>query len=123
MLTVEKNGGKMASSSRQVDKFGNIEYCNKKDQIHREDGPAVIRADGTQYWFKNGKCHRDDGPAVIYPDGTQCWLKNDKYHREDGPAVIRADGSREWYKNGKRTVINKQILKYIYLKIKNKLLK
>ncbi len=28
---------------------------------------------GTQRWWKNGKVHRTDGPAVTRPDGTQRW--------------------------------------------------
>jgi len=73
-------------------------YLNGKP--HRTDGPAVITAKGTQEWWLNGKLHREDGPAVIYADGGQAWWLNDKLHREDGPAVIWADGTQEWRLNG-----------------------
>ena len=33
----------------------------------------VIDEYGTQRWYKNGKIHREDGPAVIYADGFQAW--------------------------------------------------
>jgi hypothetical protein len=78
-------------------------------KMHREDGPAIIYADGAQEWFINGKLHREDGPAVIYPDGYQVWWVNGRIHREDGPAVIRADGFQEWWVNGEpiTTEVNK----------------
>jgi hypothetical protein len=76
-------------------------YWYLNDKRHREDGPAVIYADGGQAWWLNDKLHRTDGPAVILADGTQEWYQNGKPHREDGPAVIYADGTQEWYLNGK----------------------
>jgi len=69
-------------------------------QLHREDGPARIWADGTKGWWYNGKIHREDGPAIECADGTKFWYQNDKLHREDGPAVEWADGTREWCLNG-----------------------
>lgn len=38
-----------------TDEFGNVAYYNEKFQEHREDGPAVIMADGKQYYFLNGQ--------------------------------------------------------------------
>lgn len=71
-------------------------------KCHREDGPAVIRSNGTQSWWLNGKRHRENGPAIIYKYGTQSWWLNGQRHREDGPAIIRADGTLEWWLNNKR---------------------
>jgi hypothetical protein len=56
---------------------------------------------GTQSWWKDDELHREDGPAVIWPNGTQFWYINGKYHREDGPAIIRPDGTQYWYINDK----------------------
>ena len=28
---------------------------------------------GIQFWCLNGVFHREDGPAVIFADGTQAW--------------------------------------------------
>jgi len=75
-------------------------YINGKQ--HRVDGPAIIWADGSQEWYINGKQHRENGPAKILADGTQKWYINDKLHRDDGPALIEADGTQCWFKNGKR---------------------
>ena len=69
--------------------------------LHRENGPAVERSDGSKDWFLNGKEHRTDGPAVEWSDGSKEWYLNGKEHRTDGPAVEWSDGSKEWYLNGK----------------------
>jgi len=63
---------------------------------HREDGPAVISASGTEQWYLNGRRHREDGPAVTYAGGAEEWYHHGKKHREDGPAVIWPDGSEKW---------------------------
>jgi len=42
-----------------------ISYYNKDDQRHREDGLAVIRANGTKGWYINDKPHITDGLAII----------------------------------------------------------
>ena len=62
--------------ARHVDIDGNKIWRNKQGQLHRTDGPAVIYADGTQWWYRNGQCHRTDGPAMIYADGSQYWYVN-----------------------------------------------
>jgi hypothetical protein len=77
-----------------------VERRDDHDQLHREDGPALISTDGTQQWYWHGWLHRDDGPAVIEPDGTQKWYQGGELHRNDGPAVIEADGTQKWYQNG-----------------------
>jgi len=83
-----------------------IQYWYLNDKKHREDGPAVIWADGSQIWYKNGKRHREDGPAIIWADGSQEWWINGNRHREDGPVVIRADGKQEWWINGEKEKSN-----------------
>jgi len=77
-------------------------YINAQRKYNRVDGPAVIRANGTQQWWLNGKRHREDGPAIIWSNGTQEYWINYKRHRVDGPAVIRANGKQEWWINGNR---------------------
>ena len=78
-----------------------IKRWYKDCNLHREDGPARIYADGSREWWLNGKRHREDGPAFIGADGTKSWWLNGELHREDGPAFIYADGTKEWYVNGK----------------------
>ena len=61
---------------REVDRVGTVRYRNSDDQLHREDGPAVERSDGSRMWYLNGKLHREDGPAVERPNGTRFWYRN-----------------------------------------------
>jgi hypothetical protein len=84
-------------SIESIDKYGNKIWKNEQGQLHRLDGPAVIRTDGTQEWYVNGKIHRIDGPAIIRKNGSQYWYINDKCHRIDGPAYIGKDGTQEWW--------------------------
>ena len=46
--------------------------------------------------------HRIDGPAIIAADGTTFWYSYGRLHRENGPAIERADGSKEWWYDGRR---------------------
>lgn len=36
--------------------------------LHREDGPARINAEGVEYWFKDSNLHRVDGPAIQWDE-------------------------------------------------------
>jgi hypothetical protein len=58
-------------------------YFNERDELHREDGPAVEWASGDKSWFINGKRHRIDGPAVEYSNGYKIWFINDQYLTEE----------------------------------------
>ncbi len=73
----------MTNLLRKVNKFGSVSYRNKKGQLHRDDGPAVIFPDGSEEWYKNGKWHRDNGPALIRPDGRKEWWENDQFIKKD----------------------------------------
>ena len=58
--------------------------------------------DGTTYWTVNRKFHREDGPAVKWANGSEKYYLNDKLHREDGPAVKLANGTEEYWLNNKK---------------------
>lgn len=93
------------SVKRVVDEKGIVRYFNSKGQLHREDGPALIKADGEKNWFRNGKIHRDNGPAVEEPDGTKAWYRDGLQHREDGPALelpMFGGIADEWWIDGKQ---------------------
>ncbi|MDA8165674.1 MAG: hypothetical protein M0017_11655 [Desulfobacteraceae bacterium] len=68
--------------------------------LHREDGPAYERADGTRRYYRHGVLHREDGPAVVHPDGTCLWFRHGILCREDGPPVELGAVTREWYWGG-----------------------
>lgn len=56
-------------------------------QLHRIGGPALIRFNGSKYWFKNGKVHRDDGgPAEIWADGFKAWRQDGKLIKVENPS-------------------------------------
>ena len=78
-----------------------VEWHDDQGQLHRDDGPAIERADGTRSWFVNGQRHRDDGPAFEGEDGTRSWFVNGKCHRDDGPAYEYVDGSSICYLHGR----------------------
>ena len=80
---------------------GSIEWKDENNWLHRDDGPALIKVDGTQEWYQHGELHREDGPAVIEADGRQYWYWHGKPHREDGPAWITPSGDQYWYWRGK----------------------
>ena len=86
----------------EIDESGDKFYYSDKEMtvLHREDGPAIEWAIGSNVWYINGKRHREDGPAVEAASGYKIWLINGNKHREDGPAYEDASGYKEWWING-----------------------
>ena len=64
--------------TKDIDDYGTVRYYNEQGQLHREDGPARVYADGTKSWYINGKRHREDGPAVEWSDGDKEWYLNEQ---------------------------------------------
>ena len=87
-----------------TDEHGNRFYYSDKSMtvLHREDGPAIVSANGFKAWYIDGKRHREDGPAIEYTNGNKEWFIDGNCHREDGPAIEYSDGCKEWYIDGKR---------------------
>lgn len=73
--------------------------CNGR--LHREDGPAVIHANGEKQWWLDGCLHREDGPAVD-SHTMQSWYIKHKLHRIDGPALIRHGLYNDWWVHGRQ---------------------
>ena len=80
----------------EVDQFGTRIYRNAAGQLHREEGPAIITAQGAVFWYQCGELHRVGGPAIEWPDGCKEWFQNGVLQREDGPVVLRSYGREEW---------------------------
>ena len=59
-------------------------------------------ANGGQFWYHNDQLHNEQGPAVVLVSGTKYWYLNGELHREDGPAVEYANGTKDWWINGKK---------------------
>src|ERR1700691_2755781 len=70
-------------------------YLNGKS--HREDGPAVIRKDGTISYYLNGKSHREDGPAVIWKYNREEWFLNNKDITEEVNIWIKENNIPEFW--------------------------
>ena len=96
---VEYNQMMISEVSMYETKEG-FEWRNQDGYLHRLDGPAEEKINGTKEWYQNGKRHREDGPDREWTDGTKWWYKNGQLHREDGPAQEWSDGDKLWYKNG-----------------------
>ena len=63
------------------------------------DNPVINEYGDTCWYDSDGELHRDDGPAVIYANGDKWWLQYSKLHRDDGPAWEYADGTNRWWLN------------------------
>ena len=84
----------------KVNKYG-VKEWRLHGIMHREDGPAVERANGDKFWYHHGALHREDAPAAEYADGGKEWFLHGIMHREDGPAVEYDNGDKAWYLHGK----------------------
>ena len=57
----------------------NITECDfdivkeRRNMLHRVDGPAIERRNGDKEWWVNGRLHRLDGPAIERADGSKAW--------------------------------------------------
>jgi hypothetical protein len=84
-----------------TDKDGTIRYFNVDGQLHHQNGPAIIDADGDKFYYINGQLHNANGPAVIYADGGKDYYINGERHNPHGPAIVDTDGSKAYYINDK----------------------
>ena len=68
-----------------VNEDGDKRYYSDREmqKLHREDGPAIERANGDKSWWVNGDIHREDGPAVEWYDGYKAYYLNGKRLTED----------------------------------------
>jgi len=66
------------------------------ENLHREDGPALIYRTGTKERYKNGERRRLDGPVYISDVDVKEWRVNGELHRINGPAIEYENGFRLW---------------------------
>ena len=100
-------------STLTINENGDKYWRNKKDKLHRIDGPAIEYVEGTNQWYQNGVLHRIDGPAIECSDGRKEWYQMGKLHRIDGPAAEYGDVRKEWYKMGKLHRIDGPAVEYV----------
>lgn len=56
---------------------GNTRWRDADGVSHRDDGPALVCANGDELWYRHGQRHRIDGPAVTYHNVERMWYVND----------------------------------------------
>ena len=90
-------------ATKNYEVSGTRVWHNIDGQIHREDEPAVIHADGSREWWQNGQRYRKNGlPTVETAEGRRMWHnRSGVLHRLGLPAVIGPEGP-EWWVNGER---------------------
>lgn len=64
------------SGYTETNSQGDVYHFNSAGELHRLDGPAVLRVNGVRSWYKNNVRHRIDGPAIEFPDGDAGWYIN-----------------------------------------------
>ena len=72
-------------AKRRYRRVGMVLWFDDKGRLHREDGPASIWPDGTQYWYRRGRDHFAHGPSDLWADGLVRWYEDNKYLREREP--------------------------------------
>ena len=72
-------------AKRVYSRYGTVRWLDDDNARHREDGPAVVWADGTQYWFNRGKSHFAHGPAILNDDGRLRWYEAGELLRRRHP--------------------------------------
>ena len=55
---------------------------------------------GGSHWYLEGKRHREDGPAIVLANGSRHWFIPGLRHREDGPAIEWVGGTGSWWLMG-----------------------
>lgn len=94
---------RFAGAGRYGDNFYNQFWLDEQQRYHREDGPAIIDAEGNRIWMIRDQRHRDgDLPAAEMKNGDRSWWFEGKLHREGNPAIVYADGREEWWTHGRK---------------------
>ena len=86
----------MANPVKTVDVNGDIQWNLPDGRLHREDGPAIERLDGSEEWYQHDQRHREDGPAIVLPGRIEAWWLRGLRHRKDGPAMIHGEYKEYW---------------------------
>jgi len=79
---------------------------------------CITYRSGDKEWYLDGKIHREDGPAIEKANGYKAWYLAGERHREDGPAIEFASGRKEWWLNDEKvdpeTIADLWLAKNIY---------
>ena len=80
-----------------------MEQTIESKEIIDSDGNVIIEVvtnNAINYYNKKNDVHRIGGPAIIYRDykAGQRWIKNGQYHGEDGPAFTNEVRAEFYYR-------------------------
>jgi hypothetical protein len=79
--------------------------CCPNEKCGSIDGTIQIEISPEEKrWYKNGLLHREDGPAIERSNGTKFWYIKDNLYREDGPAV-ESNKISEWFQYGANGIV------------------
>ena len=72
-------------AKRRYYRSGMVQWIDDEGRAHREDGPAEVWKDGTQWWLRHGWAHFAYGPADLWSRGTLAWYEDKKLLRGREP--------------------------------------
>ena len=84
--------------------------------MHRDSklGPAVTRNNGDLEYWNYGQLHREDDPAIVRADGAEEWylfgqrISQTKFHEyKNAKPAVKDRWGEEWYLFGQRIPQNK----------------
>jgi hypothetical protein len=71
--------------------------------VHAEGGYTDVEiVNGVTKYTLDGDLHREDGPALISAQGDENWYLNGLRHRVGGPAIVTRNGAQFYYVAGQR---------------------
>lgn len=74
MGILHRDGDEPAVIRKEMKMWVKNGVCSRDNDL-----PAIILTKGDKYWYKNGDLHRENGPAIIRPDGTEeFWINGVK---------------------------------------------
>jgi hypothetical protein len=62
--------------------------------------PLLVTEESTRYVDENEELHCENGPALILDDGSELYYRHGILHREDGPAHVDGNGNEYYYLDG-----------------------
>lgn len=82
---LDATGGPNWSKVLEFQNNEGTRYFMRNGKVHRDlDKPAVVHMNGHMEWLNDGKLHRENGPAVIFANGKQLYFTNGKEWHAEG---------------------------------------
>ena len=72
-------------AKRRYYRNGVVQWLDDESHRHREDSPASVWPDGSQYWYRHGWFNFAHGPSILYADGWLAWYEDSDLLRRRKP--------------------------------------